>query len=103
MPKQEEIKSYFETENGKIFHGDSYHLISNQNDASVDLIITSPPFGLVRKKEYGNVQADEYVNWLKSFASQFHRVLKDSGSLVIGRSRGASQGRDRVVHVGTWM
>jgi DNA methylase len=74
---------YFETESGKIFNGDAYRLISSLKDGSVDLIVRSPPFGLVRKKEYGNVQADEYLNWFRPFASQFHRVLKNSGSLVI--------------------
>ncbi len=45
--------------------------------------MTSPPFGLVRKKDYGNVEANEYVEWFKPFAAAFKRVLKDSGSLVI--------------------
>ena len=45
--------------------------------------MTSPPFGLVRKKDYGNVEADSYVDWFKPFAAHFHRVLKDTGSLVI--------------------
>lgn len=68
---------------GKIFNGDSYQFISNLNASSVDLIVTSPPFGLVREKEYGNVPADEYINWFKPYANQFHRILKNSGSLVI--------------------
>jgi DNA modification methylase len=45
--------------------------------------MTSPPFGLVRKKEYGNVDADKYVEWFRPFAEAFKRVLKPSGSLVI--------------------
>jgi site-specific DNA-methyltransferase (cytosine-N4-specific) len=45
--------------------------------------MTSPPFGLVRKKEYGNADTHAYLNWFRPFAEQFHRVLKDSGSLVI--------------------
>ena len=45
--------------------------------------MTSPPFGLVRKKDYGNVEANEYLDWFKPFAIEFHRVLKDDGSLVI--------------------
>jgi site-specific DNA-methyltransferase (cytosine-N4-specific) len=53
-------------------------------DASVDLIMTSPPFGLVRKKTYGNVQSEEYVAWFKQFGHEFKRILKDNGSLVIG-------------------
>ncbi|MGZ3581925.1 MAG: DNA methyltransferase [Ktedonobacterales bacterium] len=50
---------------------------------SVNLIVTSPPFGLVRKKEYGNVAADEYVDWFRPFAREFYRLLADNGSLVI--------------------
>ncbi len=56
------------------------HLLDNQ---SVDLIMTSPPFGLVRKKEYGNADASDYVDWFRPFARQFARVLKPKGSLVI--------------------
>jgi DNA modification methylase len=74
---------YFQTEYGRIFHGDSYHFVSNLKDRSIDLIVTSPPFGLVREKEYGNVPADDYLDWFRPYASQFHRVLKESGSLVI--------------------
>lgn len=50
---------------------------------SVDLIMTSPPFGLVRKKDYGNVDADRYVEWFKPFGQAFKRILKPTGSLVI--------------------
>lgn len=53
------------------------------DDKSVDLIMTSPPFGLVRKKEYGNADASDYVDWFRPFAAQFARVLKPTGSLVI--------------------
>ena len=53
------------------------------DDHSVDLIMTSPPFGLVRKKEYGNADACDYVEWFRPFATQFARVLKPKGSLVI--------------------
>jgi site-specific DNA-methyltransferase (cytosine-N4-specific) len=38
---------------------------------------------LVRKKDYGNVDADKYVEWFKPFGEAFKRVLKPSGSLVI--------------------
>jgi len=45
--------------------------------------MTSPPFGLVRKKEYGNVDADKYVDWFRPFGSLFKKLLKPNGSLVI--------------------
>ncbi len=68
---------------GSIVCGDSSQVLADVKANTVDLIVTSPPFGLVRKKDYGNVDADEYLEWFKPFAKQFHRVLKDSGSLVI--------------------
>ncbi len=45
--------------------------------------MTSPPFGLVRKKTYGNVDAHKYVEWFRPFGAEFRRILKPSGSLVI--------------------
>ena len=45
--------------------------------------MTSPPFGLVRRKEYGNADAHKYLDWFRPFAGQFRRVLKERGSLVI--------------------
>ncbi len=76
-------KWFHTTEHGKIFNGDSYHFASGLREGSTDLIVTSPPFGLVRKKEYGNVPADEYLDWFRPYAAQFYRILKESGSLVI--------------------
>lgn len=74
---------FHETALGHIINGDSLDVLAQYDDQSVDLIMTSPPFGLVRKKDYGNVAANEYVEWFKPFGKTFKRVLKDSGSLVI--------------------
>jgi DNA modification methylase len=78
------VREYRTTRAGKIFLGDSLVLLRERvADSSVDLIMTSPPFGLVRKKDYGNVDAHEYVEWFKQFGLEFRRVLKDTASLVI--------------------
>ena len=74
---------YYETELGSAHLGDSLQLMQELPDESVDLICTSPPFALVRKKEYGNVDAHKYVEWFKVFAIEFYRILKPKGSLVI--------------------
>ena len=80
----ETLKAQIRTQLGSAYLGDSVDYLKNHvKDDEVDLIVTSPPFGLVRKKEYGNVDADEYVDWFRPFAEQFMRVLKQSGSLVI--------------------
>ena len=49
----------------------------------VQLIFTSPPFPLNRKKSYGNLYGEEYVNWLASFASRFREFLTADGSIAI--------------------
>jgi site-specific DNA-methyltransferase (cytosine-N4-specific) len=66
-----------------MFHGDALEALAAMPPASVDLIMTSPPFGLVRKKDYGNADADQYLDWFRPFAQAFHEVLKPPGSLVI--------------------
>lgn len=83
MTKPKPMRPYLETLAGEIVLGDSLAALERCAPSSVDLIMTSPPFGLVRKKEYGNVDADDYLEWFRPFAQAFHRVLKDTGSLVI--------------------
>ena len=51
--------------------------------ASVDLVITSPPFALLREKAYGNLKQADYVDWLVSFGPLVRRVLKETGSFVL--------------------
>jgi DNA modification methylase len=71
------------TKRGRIYHADSLDVMRTMKSGSVDLIVTSPPFGLTRKKEYGNEQEGEYLEWFRGFAKQFYRVLKGSGSFVL--------------------
>ncbi|MDD5070510.1 MAG: site-specific DNA-methyltransferase [Candidatus Omnitrophica bacterium] len=49
----------------------------------VQLIFTSPPFPLNRKKKYGNFTGEEYLTWLSNFAAHFKRLLKPNGSIVM--------------------
>lgn len=77
---------------GQVYQGDSAEVLRQFDDESVDLIMTSPPFGLVRKKDYGNEDADEYVRWFKPFAREFKRILKPTGSLVIDIGGGMEEG-----------
>lgn len=74
---------FHSTKLGNIYHADSLDVMKSMKSGSVDLVVTSPPFGLTREKEYGNAREDEYLKWFRTFASQFRRILKDSGSLVI--------------------
>lgn len=73
----------YSTKYGQAHHGDSIDLLKCIPDNSIDLIMTSPPFALQRKKEYGNEDQDSYIDWILGFAPEIHRVLKDTGSLVL--------------------
>jgi site-specific DNA-methyltransferase (cytosine-N4-specific) len=78
------VKLFHETARGRIFLGDSLGMFREEIEpGAVDLIMTSPPFGLVRKKDYGNADADDYLEWFRPFAAAFHKALKPQGSLVI--------------------
>lgn len=71
------------TARGQSYVGDSLELLGELPDASIDLVMTSPPFALQRQKTYGNVAETEYVNWIKPFGKEVFRVLKESGSFVL--------------------
>ena len=77
------LRLYHRTALGAALCGDALGHLREAPPQSVDLVMTSPPFGLVRKKSYGNEDAHRYCDWFRPFAAGFRRVLKDRGSLVI--------------------
>lgn len=50
---------------------------------SVDLVFTSPPFVLTRKKEYGNEPIERYLEWFIPFCEEIKRILTPEGSFVL--------------------
>ena len=76
-------RPYYRTAGGRAYLGDALALVKKLPDASVDLILTSPPFALARPKAYGNEDSRTYQRWFLPFAAEFHRVLKPTGSLVL--------------------
>ena len=76
-------KPLYHTTRGQAYVGDSLQLLAELPDASIDLVMTSPPFALQRQKTYGNVEETGYVDWIKPYGQQVFRVLKESGSFVL--------------------
>lgn len=83
----------YKTRFGKALVGDSLEFLRSIDSSSVDLVITSPPFALQRKKEYGNKDQDEYVDWIIEFGHEIIRVLKDTGSFVLDLGGAYKKGR----------
>ncbi|TWH39144.1 site-specific DNA-methyltransferase (cytosine-N4-specific) [Dulcicalothrix desertica PCC 7102] len=78
-----QLNSYYTRTYGAMYLGDSLNLIQSIQDDSINLILTSPPFPLTRKKEYGNESAEKYIEWFLPFAHEFKRVLAENGSFVL--------------------
>lgn len=79
----QDIKPAYFTNKGTAYCGDSRKLLQKLPDGSVNLVVTSPPFALQRKKEYGNKEQHEYVDWLSEFAVLVYKKLRDDGSFVV--------------------
>lgn len=78
----------FSTKYGKSFEADSLKLITSKPflkkyEGQIDLIFTSPPFSLIKKKRYGNKLGEDYIQWLEQFAQPLSNLLSDKGSIVI--------------------
>jgi len=76
-------KPYFVSKFGAAYLGDSLELLQKLPTGSLNLVVTSPPYALHFKKEYGNAHKDHYVEWFLPFAKEILRVLADDGSFVL--------------------
>ena len=83
----------YTTTYGAAFVGDALELLTHLPEESIDLVLTSPPFALQRQKEYGNVDQDEYVEWLLAFGREIKRVLRTTGSFVLDLGGAYRKGR----------
>ena len=68
---------------GAILQGDCGEVLRGVADESMDLIFTSPPYADSRKRTYGGIHPDDYVEWFLPKAQQFLRVLKPTGTFVL--------------------
>lgn len=84
---KEELQPLYETELGILYLGDSESISDSMYfkdlKGKINLIFTSPPFPLNKKKAYGNLTGDEYLEWLGNFGPIFSELLAPDGSLVI--------------------
>jgi len=79
-----------------MYCGFAEHVLSSLREryrGRVQLIFTSPPFPLNRKKRYGNERGEAYVKWLSDFAPLFRSLLRRNGSIVIELGNAWEPGR----------
>jgi site-specific DNA-methyltransferase (cytosine-N4-specific) len=73
----------YQTELGAAYAANALSILKRLPDQTVNAIITSPPYALHFKKEYGNVDKGSYVQWMLPFAREMKRVLKKDGSFIL--------------------
>jgi len=78
-----DLSPLYTTERGAAVVGDSLDVLDAMPEGSVNLVVTSPPYALHFKKEYGNASQTEYIDWLIPFAEKIKHVLTDDGSFVL--------------------
>ncbi len=75
------------------YYGDNLDVMSAKlEDESVSLIMTSPPYADARRKTYGGIPPERYVEWFLPRAEEMKRVLRPDGSMVINIKEGARNG-----------
>ena len=83
----------YSTKLGEAYCANCLEVLASVPEGSVDLVITSPPFALRRKKSYGNVSAAQYCDWFWPHAQAISRVLKRRGSFVLDIGGSWQKGR----------
>lgn len=95
----------YETEYGEFYIGNSKNILKSnlgqKLKGNVQLILTSPPFPLNKKKSYGNLNGEDYKKWFASLAKTFSDLLTKDGSIVIelGNSWEPSQPIQSLLHL----
>jgi site-specific DNA-methyltransferase (adenine-specific) len=80
----------------KVHHAQALDVLSSLQTSTIDLIYTDPPFGtqnhqILNRKKLGETVStigysdhyDDYMSWLVPHLSEFHRVLKQTGTLYL--------------------
>lgn len=75
-----------------VIAGDAAKELEQLRRNSVQLIITSPPYADQRKRTYGGIRPDEYVDWFLPISRELLRVLKPRGTFILNIKEKAVNG-----------
>ena len=79
----------------KIYHGDCLDIVESGKikRASVNLIVTSPPYADQRKQNYGGIHPDTYIQWFIPRAKALQTCLTPDGSFILNIKEKAVAGQ----------
>lgn len=69
----------------KIINGDCRKVMRNMDESCIDLIVTSPPYGVGIDYDVHNddMISDDYFKFTKEWLTEAYRVLKDDGRIAL--------------------
>jgi site-specific DNA-methyltransferase (adenine-specific)/site-specific DNA-methyltransferase (cytosine-N4-specific) len=68
---------------GTLICGDALSLIPTLANRSVNLCLTSPPYAMQRKRQYGGVAEKEYPAWMAAVMAALRPKLTNDGSVLL--------------------
>jgi site-specific DNA-methyltransferase (cytosine-N4-specific) len=84
---QNDLKIAYKTGLGVSVVGKSEQVLGSAAGAplqgKVQLVFTSPPFPLNRKKRYGNLEGEQFREWLVGYAKLLRSLLTEDGAIVM--------------------
>ena len=73
------------TDSFRLHHGDCLEVLPTLDPASIDLIVTSPPYnlGINYRSFKDTAKRSDFLDWCKSWTAKVKRVLTDDGSFFL--------------------
>lgn len=87
------VITIFTTPKGVALFSSCEDAVAYIDDASVNLLFGSPPYPLIKPREYGNVSSEQYVSWFLHLAEKWPRIMAKDGSIVINLADVYEKGR----------
>ena len=66
-----------------LIEGKCEEVLPHLPDGSVQLIVTSPPYADARRRQYGGLHPDDYVDWFVPMARHLRRILRNDGTFIL--------------------
>ena len=73
----------FMERNSEVDLGDCKRKILQIPDGSVSLVLTSPPYAMQRKDEYGGIEEKDYPAWLTGILELFKPKMRTDGNVIV--------------------
>ncbi|NVN23567.1 site-specific DNA-methyltransferase [Asaia siamensis] len=76
-----------------LIRGDAMNVMRRMESASVDIVVTSPPYniGIAYRTYKDSLAEQDYIGWMQTVCAQIARLLKPGGSFFLNVAGSSSQ------------